>query len=375
MDLITAILFISGFVLLVGGAEILVRGASNLAFTIGLSPLVVGLTVVAYGTSAPELAVVLQGIYSGQGDISAGNVVGSNIANILLILGGSALVAPLIVARQLVRQDIPIMIGLSVLLLLMGLDGEIGRTEGIFLCFGGIAYTIFILLQGRQPTDDDDEIPEKISPKQRKQFVLKIALQVGYILGGLACLTVGSRWLIDGAVAAATALGVSKLIVGLTIVAIGTSLPEIATSVVAGFRDQRDIAVGNAVGSNLYNILAVLGICAALSPTGIPISPPLLTFDLPVMIAVAAACLPIFFSGYSIARWEGLLFLAYYAAYTMYLFLHAVEHDALMAYSTIMMAFVVPLTAITLIIIVLRTLHRNHRDRKAACSQDSPSAD
>jgi len=364
MDLVTSILFICGFVLLIVGAELLVRGASRLAVAVGISPLVVGLTVVAYGTSAPELAVALQASYDGQGDIAIGNVVGSNIANILLILGFAAAIAPLAVSRKLVRQEIPLMIALSLLVLLMGLDGKLGHLEGSLLFVGAIVYTVWAILQSRRKNQANGENSnsQKLSLRTRKGLT-QLALQFGYIAVGLGMLVLGSRWLIGGAVAIAEFFGISKLIIGLTIVAVGTSLPEIATSVVASFRDERDLAVGNAVGSNLFNILMVLGLCAAIAPDGIPMSLPVLRFDLPVMIAVAVACLPIFFTGYTIARWEGLLFLLYYAAYTMYLFLNATQHAALGAFSTMMLAFVVPLTILTLVIVVCQTWYRNRRDR------------
>jgi cation:H+ antiporter len=179
-------------------------------------------------------------------------------------------------------------------------------------------------------------------------------LQVGFVAAGLALLVLGSRWLVDGAVELAAALGVSELVVGLTIVAAGTSLPEVATSIVATLRGERDIAVGNVVGSNLYNILAILGLSGLLAPDGIPVAPALVRFDLPVAIAVAVACLPIFFTGHLIARWEGALFLGYYVAYVLYLVLDATDHDALPAYSLAMLAFVLPLTAVTLAVVAVR---------------------
>jgi cation:H+ antiporter len=357
MDGITILLLISGFVLLVVGAEILVRGASKLAVAAGLSPLVVGLTVVAYGTSAPELAVSVQSSYAGQADIAIGNVVGSNIANILLILGSSAAVAPLIVSRQLVRLDAPLMTGLSLLVWLMGWDGKLSRGDGIFLVMGAIAYTLFTLYQGRRESQAQEDSSE--SPNHRsRQGIYQILLNLGLIIGGVGMLVLGSNNLIQGSVDIAQALGISELIIGLTIVAAGTSLPEIATSIVAGIRGERDIAVGNAVGSNIFNLLLVLGVCSVVAPDGIAVSMPATNFDIPVMIAVAVACLPIFFTGYRIARWEGILFLAYYVAYTMYLFLNATEHDALEEFSAIMLLFVMPLTLLTLVILAIRSFRK-----------------
>lgn len=356
MDIITLILFILGFVLLISGAEFLVRGASRLAVTIGISPLVVGLTVVAYGTSAPELAVTVQATYAGQADIAIGNVVGSNIANILLVLGLSALTTPLIVDQKLVRLEIPLMIGLSFLVLFMGWDGAISRLDGIVLFAGAVAYTVFAIRQSRKES-------KAIQKEYEEEFdgekaILKSPAQVAWqfvLIGvGISMLMLGSRWLIDGAVAMAHYLGVSELIIGLTVVAVGTSLPEVATSVVASLRGERDIAVGNVVGSNIFNILSVLGLCSIVAPAGINVSTAALSFDIPVMIAVAVACLPIFFTDYRIARWEGVMFVGYHVAYTVYLYLQATEHGALGPFSLVMSLFVIPLTVITLLVLLVR---------------------
>ena len=363
MDLITLILFILGFAVLIGGAEVLVRGASRLAIAAGITPLVVGLTVVAYGTSAPELAVSVQASYAGQADIAIGNVVGSNISNILLVLGVSAAVAPLTVSRQLIRSDIPVMIGLSILLFLMGLDGKISRGDGLILFAGAITYTAIVIWQSRRQVkealtrsaEDTTEPALKTGPRQ-------IATQLAYIVVGLVLLVLGARWLVEGAVITAKILGVNELVIGLTIVAVGTSLPEIATSILAGLRGNRDIAVGNVVGSNIFNILLVLGLSSIVAPNGIDVAAPALAFDLPVMIAVAVACLPILFSGYRIARWEGFLFLGYYAAYAAFLYLNATHHAALDTFSWIMATFVLPITAVTLIVLTIRARRANQRN-------------
>ncbi|AOY78691.1 calcium/sodium antiporter [Moorena producens JHB] len=357
MNIITLILFIAGFVLLVVGAEILVKGASQLALVAGVSPLVIGLTIVAYCTSAPELAVALQSSYDGQADIALGNIVGSNIANILLILGISATMLPLVVSRQLVRLDVPLMIGISFLLLFMSLDGQLGRVDGSILLAGAIAYTLFTIIQSRK---ENQEIRDQDTPqtkyRQSRTSLKKIVTQLGLIVFGLGMLVLGSRWLINGAIALAKMFGWSELIIGLTIIAVGTSLPEIATSIIASIRGERDLAVGNAIGSNIFNILLVLGMCSLIVPDGVQVSTPALNFDIPVMIAVAVACLPIFFTGYQISRWEGFLFLSYYGAYTLYLFLNATQHQALSQFSTIMMTFVVPLTIVTLVILVMGSI-------------------
>ena len=352
MDFLTAILFITGFVLLIVGAESLVRGASRLAVAAGISPLVVGLTVVAYGTSAPELAVTVQSTYNAQPDLAIGNVVGSNISNVLLVLGVSALVSPLVVSRQLVRFSLPIMLLAALALPLMGLDGNISRVDGLILVLGAILYTTYTVRRSRASTfESNSELMPDRSPARQ------MAMQLGLIVVGLALLLLGANWLVNGAVAAAEALGVSKLIIGLTVVAVGTSLPEVATSVVAGFQGQRDIAVGNVVGSNVFNILLVLGLTAIVSPDGVRVSQPAMRFDIPIMLGVSVTCLPVFFTGYLIRRWEGAMFLAYYAAYTLFLYLQATRHEALSPFSTVMLGFLIPLTAVTLIGLAWRAFH------------------
>jgi cation:H+ antiporter len=353
----TVVLFLAGLGLLVLGAEWLVKGASRLAAAAGVSPLVIGLTVVAFGTSAPETAVSVKSALAGQADIAVGNVVGSNIFNVLFILGASAAITPLVVASQLIRLDVPVMIGVSLLMLLLAGDGSIGRLDAAVLFAGAVAYTAFQVWQSRRETAAvKDEYAHEYGPRRSAA-----AVNVGLVVAGLALLVLGSRWLVSGAVAFAQALGVSELVIGLTIVAAGTSLPEVATSILAALRGERDIAVGNVVGSNIFNILAVLGLSGLVAPAGLRAADALLRFDLPVMIAVAVACLPIFASGARIARWEGALFLLYYVAYAAYVVLAAQQHDALPAFSAVMEAFVLPLTALTLAVVGWRAWRQRGR--------------
>ena len=342
-----------GGVLLIAGAELLVRGASRLAIAAGISPLVVGLTVVAFGTSSPELAVTVSSAMAGEADVALGNVVGSNIFNVLFILGVSALIAPLVVAQQLVRFDVPIMIGTSLLALLLALDGRLGRIDGVVLFAGIVAYTGILLRQSRRESPAVQVEYENAygQPRQRRSSMIG---NVFLVLIGLGLLVVGARWLVGAAVDVATALGVSELVVGLTIVAAGTSLPEVATSILATLRGERDIAVGNVIGSNIFNLLAVLGLGSMAAQDGLPVSPGALAFDFPVMIGVAVATLPIFFTGYRIARWEGAVFLGYYVAYTAFLVLDAAEHDALPALRAALGWFVIPLTVLTLAVVLAR---------------------
>ncbi len=354
MSLTVLGLFVLGLVLLVAGAELLVRGASRLAARLGISPLVIGLTVVAFGTSTPELAVSVQAGLAGQADIAVGNIVGSNIFNVLFILGLAALIVPLVVAQQLVRIEVPLMIGVSVLFLVMALDGRISGFDGMLLFAGIVAYTVFTVRQSRKESAAvQAEYAREYGDGQSAERG-RLPLQIALIVAGLVLLVLGAHWLVGGAVAIARHFGVSELIIGLTIVAAGTSLPEVATSIVAALRGERDIAVGNVVGSNIFNILAIAGIASMVTPGGLEVAPALIRFDIPVMIAVALACLPIFASGHLIARWEGALFLGCYAAYVLYLILAATQHAALPSFSAAMLGFVLPLTAVTLIVLLAR---------------------
>lgn len=353
----TIVFFLLGLVILVVGAELLVRGASRLALSFGISPLVVGLTVVAFGTSSPELAVSVQSAYTGQADIALGNAVGSNIFNVLFILGLSALIVPLIVNQQLVRQEVPIMIGVSLLLLVLGFDGTVSRSDGALFLVLLVAYTVVLIRQSRAAGGAAASAqPAEIGSIRSSAWDRHWSVQLALIVVGLLLLVQGSNWLVDAAVTVARHLGVSELVVGLTIVAAGTSLPEVATSVMASIRGERDIAVGNIVGSNIFNVLAVLGLSSVLAPRGLSVSPAMLNFDLWVMIAATLACLPVFFTGYLIARWEGAMFLAYYVAYTAYVILAAAQHDALPNVRLAMVAVVMPMTVITLAVVTWRAL-------------------
>jgi cation:H+ antiporter len=351
--------FVTGLIFLIVGAEALVRGASRLATVIGISPLVIGLTVVAFGTSSPELAVSVNSALSNQASLAVGNVVGSNIFNVLFILGLSALIVPLVVSQQLVRFDVPIMIAISIVVLIFSLDGNFSRTDGLMLVACLAIYVSFLIYQSRR---ENAAVKEEYAKEFGTGTSVKSswAKNIVMVLGGLALLVLGSRWLVNGAVSFAQYLGVSELVIGLTIVAAGTSLPEVVTSVVAAVRGERDIAVGNVVGSNIFNIMGVLGCASIVAPAGIEVAPAVSRFDIPVMIVVAFACLPIFYTGGLISRKEGVLFLGYYAAYTLYLVLAASDHDALPSFSAAMLFFLIPLTMVTLIIVALREMRRRN---------------
>ncbi len=353
-------LILAGLALLVGGAQGLVRGASKLALALGISPLVVGLTIVAFGTSAPELAVSIQSSLSGKSAIVLGNVVGSNIYNVLFILGACATITPLGVAPQLIRLDVPIMIACAAAVPLLSLDGTLGRGDGIIFLAGIVGYTIFTVLQSRRekPAAADGyaaQLHEAVKPDRR------FWLHGVFIVGGLALLGVGSDLLVRGAVAIAQAMNISETIIGMTVVTIGTTAPELSACLVAALRGERDIAVGNIVGSNIFNVLAVLGVGATVAPGGIAVGERMLHFAMPVMGAVCFSCLPVFFAGRAIRRWEGLLFLFYFALYMTYLVLEEVRNTHLLTLRTSILWFVAPLTVVTLSVSVIHELRTRRR--------------
>ena len=338
---------VAGLVLLIAGGEALVRGASTLAARAGISPLVIGLVVVSAATSAPELAVTIDAVLSGEPDLALGNVVGSNIVNILLILGISALVMPLVIKRQLVRFDIPVMVGLSILLVVVSLDGRISVLDGVLLLAGVIGHAVMSIIVSRREVTDSVASPETM-PLNSKPVPLWLAALL--LVAGIGLLVLGAQLLVDGAVSIATGLGVSSLVVGLTVVAIGTSLPELATSIIAVRRGERDMAVGNIVGSNIFNIGMVLGLPAIIFGEGIPVPAAAIALDMPLMLATAIALLPIAFTGFVIARWEGGLFVALYVTYTAYLVLASTQHAALEGFTDVMLWFVLPLIGLTLVV-------------------------
>lgn len=321
--LMNVVWFVAGLVLLVWGSEWLVKGAARLAATLGIPPVVIGLTVVAFGTSSPELAVSVAAAYKDQADLALGNVVGSNIFNVLFILGISAIIVPLVIARQLIRLDTPLMLVTSLALWGMALDGKITRVDGIILVVGLVSYIGLLLwLSLKEKAQPDGEFEKEFGVAEKSWK--GVAIDVVLIVAGLVLLVFGARWLVFASIEFAKALGVSELVIGLTIVAAGTSMPEVATSIMAAIRGEREIAVGNVVGSNIFNILCVLGISAVVSPSGgINVVASALAFDIPVMVGVALACVPIFLTGGVITRFEGALFLFYYAAYTTLLILWA----------------------------------------------------
>ncbi|MEZ4460798.1 MAG: calcium/sodium antiporter [bacterium] len=289
------------------GGDRLVQGASSLARSFGISSLVIGLTVVAFGTSAPELAVSVNGALHHSGDVAVGNVVGSNIFNVLAILGLSALITPLAVQSSLIRLEIPLLVVVSLALPLFAMDGVLGRLDGALFFIAAVIYTVWVVVQSRKQASTVRE--EDVTPEPWWKSALNLIV-------GLGLLVLGARWVVDGAVEIARFLGLSELVISLTIIAAGTSLPEVVTSISAALKGERDIAVGNVVGSNLFNILCVLGLSAVVTPDGIQVAAEATRFDIPVMIAVAFICVPIFLSGYVVDRLEGAVLLTLYVGYT-----------------------------------------------------------
>jgi cation:H+ antiporter len=321
--IMTWIMLVAGLVLLVFGADLLVKGAARLASSFGVPALVIGLTVVAFGTSAPELAVSVKAAYAGQAELAIANVVGSNTFNILFILGIAASISPLIVSQQLIRQDVPIMILVSMVVVWMAWDSTLDKLECAFLFAGLFAYTAFIFVQGKKNGADVGE--GEISEILEKETPLWQNLLL--VVFGLVLLVLGARWLVQSAIEIASAFGVSEAVIGLTIVAAGTSLPEVMTSVIATIKGQRDIAIGNVVGSNIFNILCVLGLSGLVSPIPLIAGEQMINLDFPMMLATAILCLPLFFVGSKLIRFEGFLFLTIYVAYVWYMVAITISAD------------------------------------------------
>ena len=347
MDLMTFVWLVVGLVCLVVGAEWLVRGASSLAARLGIAPIIIGLTVVAFGTSAPEMAVSVSGALSGSADVALGNVVGSNTFNILFILGLSAAVSGLTINQRLLRLDIPILLAVSLITYALAANGLIGRLEGVLLFAGIIAYTAWLIIASRREAATEsaevkEEYEQAVRTTEGSAITKSSAFQIGLVIAGLALLVLGSRLLVNSATEIASSLGVSELVIGLTIVAAGTSLPELATSVLAAIRGQRDIAVGNVVGSNIFNLLAVLGASALVSDAGIEVSSQALRLDFPVMLAATVVLIPICWNGFHIRKWEGAVLTAFYAAYVAYLIFQSGD-DGVPGLYRAMLLIVVPL--------------------------------
>ncbi|GFM70021.1 conjugal transfer protein TraR [Pseudomonas cichorii] len=341
---------LSGLLLLLIGAELSVRAAVRLASILRIRPLIIGLTVVALGSSAPQMAVSLQAAYSDSTDIAVGSVIGSNIFNVLVILGLCALIIPLRVARQVLRIDIPLMIGASLLVIGLSWNGEFSKLDGGLL-LGAMLGCLFIVLRQAGGARHGHT-----HSKEKPRTLTCIAL----LACGLLSLAFGGHLLVDAAVVIAINLGLSERIIGLTLMAIVTSLPALMTSLIAALRGERDIAVGNVIGSNLFNLLGVLGVTALISPVPLSISPNALVFDLPIMLGVAVLCLPLFYAGYRITRFEGLLLLALYLTYGLHIVSFSTGMQLAERLEHLMIQFILPLLGIAVAFGIVKAWRRQH---------------
>lgn len=343
MTVIDPLLVLGGFALLIAGGNVLVDGATSLALRLRVPPLVVGLTIVSVATSAPELAVVGKAITDGEPDLAVGSVVGSNIANVLLVLGVAAGIGRLTTSRRIVRRDLPLMCFVAAALLLLGGDGRLSRLDGAVL-FAMFVLYVALGFRARGETSGADTGSPELDVPQRPR---RVAVASGLLVTGVASLVAGAAVLVTGAVNVAGALGLSPLVIGLTVVAVGTSLPELAAAIAAVRRGHRDLAVGSVVGSNIANLGLVLGL-PALVTEGLPVPPSVTAFDGPVMAATCVLLVPVALTGHVIDRWEGWLLTLLYAAYLAYLVLDAQGHDALQGLSTVMVGYVAPIIVVGL---------------------------
>lgn len=315
---------LAGIAALIGGSELLTRGGTRVAVRLGISPLIIGLTIVALGTSTPELAVGIDSSLQGKGAIAIGNITGANIFNILFILGLSALIDPLTLKLQTLRFDLPCMLAAALILLALSRDGALSRANGAILISFGFFYTIAVAYLARLENRHAhaEFIKEFGLEAKRQNFTAaSTAASVISLFCGIVIVVLGADWFVDGAVNLARMLKVSDTFIGLTVVTLGTSAPELVTTIVGSLRKERDIAVGNLLGSSVYNVFAILGTTCAISPIPVPVSPNVIHIDLPLMAAVAIFCIPVFTTGRRVTRLEGAAFVALYLAYLAYLVL------------------------------------------------------
>lgn len=318
MHIPSYLVFVFGLIVIVVGAELLLNGSSRIATLLGIKPIIIGLTVVSIGTSAPELAVGITAVGEGKSALAVGNIAGTNIFNILFILGLSAALRPLPLQQLSIKLDVPVMIGSAIIIILMAWDGVISRLEGGFLVMGAIAYMITLVrLSKKESAALRQEYAEEYGPRAllKKPGFRSWSYNIILLLAGIVLTIIGAGFLVDGAAATARSLGVSDAVIGLTVVAIGTSAPELVTTIVATRKNDRDVAVGNLIGSSISNILVILGITCLASPNGVDVSRDILRLDLPLAAAVAAVCYPVFRSDHMVTRKEGILFVAAYLIY------------------------------------------------------------
>ncbi|MEY4641513.1 MAG: hypothetical protein RLZZ227_1507 [Pseudomonadota bacterium] len=317
------LLFGAGLALLIFGAELVVRYGSALALAFGVQPVILGLTVVALGTSAPELAVGITAALGGSGGLAVGNIAGTNLVNLLLILGLSALLRPLALHQRTLRTDLPMMIAAAMLMTLFAWDGNLSRVDGAVMLAAALGYTALIIRQSRGESravkSDYANMFGADGARTSGTEEARRGINAVYLSAGILLTVLGAHWLVDGAIDIARNVGLGEAVIGLTIVAIGTSAPELVTAIVGTLRNERDVAVGNLLGSSVYNILAILGITCLVAPGGIAVERELLLFDIPLMSGAMLLCVPVFVTGGRVTRTEGGLFVALYLAYLAYL--------------------------------------------------------
>lgn len=344
----TILLFVLGLVGLITGAELFLKAIDHFGLKWGVSPLIMGLTVVAFATGAPELAISIKAAFSGSADLVLGNIIGSNIANILLILGITAIISPINITRRVIRIDVPIVITISVVVYLMSIDGGLSTVDGVILLMGFLAYSYFTYVQIKNNSNEEEKEGETfqyhLSPDELEKGTFFYIKNGGLLLIGLALIVLGSNWIVDSAVIIARILGLSELVIGLTIISIGTSLPEVATSLSAARKGNADIAVANVMGSNLYNVLLTLALTLIIAPNVLEVSKDAITLDLPFMVLVSMACIPIFIAGFNLTRVDGALFLSYYVTYLTYLVLNAINSPIVSTMQGVILYAAIPLT-------------------------------
>lgn len=318
-------LFVAGLALLVVSAELVVRGSARLATSLGITPMVIGLTIVSVGTSTPELAVGIIAAQQGNGALAVGNIAGTNVLNLLFILGLSAWWKPLPLHLGIFKLELPMIVFAALLMTVLGWDGTLSRFDGSVLLAAGIVYTAALVrITHRASKLAKKEFREEYGPETVSPTEHTWLMRVGYmalLAAGIVLTVVGAEWLVRGAVNMAGLLGISDTIIGLTIVAIGTSSPELVTTVISTIRDDRDVAIGNLLGSSIYNILLILSVTCIVAPGGLPVEPQLMTVDIPLMAGVALGAIPIFLTGKQVSRLEGALGVAIYIAYITWLLL------------------------------------------------------
>ncbi len=348
------LLFIAGLAILIGSADLLVRNATKAASAMGRSLLFVGLTITAFGTSAPELAIGITGVVGNKADIGLGNIVGSNIFNILFVIGLAALIRPIIITSRTIQRDIPIVLLTGILFFVLVLDGGIGVIDAVVLLFVLIGYLVYIsrVSSEKNPLSKSGNTTAQDIHFSGRKMVGVLAL----IALSIVLLIIASRMMVTSAVSIAAGLGMTDFTIGLTIVAVGTSLPEIATSVTAVRKGEFELAVGNVMGSCLFNIVVVPSTMALLKAGQLSFATEAIHWDLPIMIAVVVVCLPIFFSGHLVSRKEGALFLGYYALYGATLFYRKTTEPNLGEYKTGLLLLVGGMLLITLIIVTVRAI-------------------